>query len=72
MDNIILYTLKCPKCNVIEIKLRQKNLKYTIIEDVDTVVKVGKDHNIAEVPILQVNDSFLDFPNAVKYINEVK
>ncbi len=65
-----LYSTHCPKCRVVEMKLKQKGIPCEIIDDVDTVVKVGQDNHILSAPILQVDDVFLKFEEAVKYINE--
>jgi len=71
-SNVILYTLNCPKCKVLELKLKKANIEFKIVDDQTTVVNIGKDHNISSAPILQVGDCFLDFAGAVKYINEGK
>lgn len=70
MDSIILYSLHCPKCKVLELKLQKAGIEFTIIDNEDTVVEVGKANHILDVPILQVGDNFYNFTNAVKYINE--
>ena len=69
MKEIILYSTRCPKCKAIEILLARKEVSYRLIEDTDKVVKVGEAHGIISAPILQVDDEFLDFSKAVKYIN---
>ena len=33
--NITLYTTHCPRCVVLESKLKQKDIKYTSCEDID-------------------------------------
>lgn len=66
---INLYSTHCPKCKIIEMKLAQKNIEHTIIDNPEEVVNVGKDHNILSAPILQVDQEFMDFGQAVKYIN---
>lgn len=66
---ICLYSTHCPKCKIIEMKLAQKHIEYTMIDDVDEVVKVGKEHEILSAPILAIDSDYLDFSNAIKYIN---
>ena len=33
--NIVLYTTHCPKCKVLEQKLKDKKVEYCICEDID-------------------------------------
>lgn len=67
---IIVYGTHCPKCNVVEMKLKQLGREFKIIDDPDTVIKVAEAHGFRTMPVLQVEDSFLDFSNAVAWINE--
>ena len=53
-------------------KLKQTNLEFTTIDDEDAVVEVGKMNGIIGAPILQVDDKFLDFNAAVKFVNNNK
>lgn len=66
MDDVTLYTTHCPKCEILRQKLFQKNIKYDIVEDIDLIQSLG----FSSVPILKVNEDFLVFPRAVKWINE--
>lgn len=67
---IRLFSTNCPKCKVIGLKLNQKKIEFEIITDTETVVNVGKEHGILSAPILQVDDRYMDFTQALKYINE--
>ena len=67
-----LYSTKCPKCLVVEAKLKLKNLDFDLVTDIDEVVKIGKEHNITSAPILEVEGNFYDFTAAIKYLKEVK
>ena len=67
-----LYSTKCPKCLVLEAKLKLKNLDFDLVTDIDEVVKIGKEHNITSPPILEVEGNFYDFTAAIKYLKEVK
>lgn len=69
---IVLYSTNCPKCKVLELKLKQLNKQFTVITDQDTVVKVGESHGIQSAPILQVGDNYMDFTTAVNYLRERK
>ena len=63
---IILYTTGCPRCHVLETKLKQKNVEYAECNDVEEMEKKG----ISSVPCLGVDGEILDFGSAVKWVNE--
>lgn len=65
-----LYSTGCPKCKVVEAKLRQKKIDYEVESNPDAIVKKGQELNILSAPILQVDEEYYDFQRAVKYINE--
>ncbi len=68
-DKIVLYTVNCPKCKVLELKLGQKNIDFEIVDNQDVVVDIGRQHGITSAPILMVNSDYLDFSRAIKYVN---
>ena len=39
--NIVLYTTHCPKCKVLEQKLKDKKVEYCICEDIDKMARLG-------------------------------
>lgn len=64
--NIILYSTHCPKCKVLETKLKQKNITYEEVND----VKVMSEKGFMSVPKLDVDGTVYDFKEAVKWIGE--
>ena len=66
MDNIILYTTHCPKCNILTVKLDEKNIKYHTIDDVE----IMKEKGLTTVPVIQVNGELLEFKAAVDWVNQ--
>ena len=65
MMSIILYTTHCPKCEVLTQKLKNKNINFEIIDDIELI----KEKNITMVPVLSVNDQLMNFKEAVDWIN---
>ena len=64
-----LYTTHCPKCRVLETKLKQKNVIYEEVEDTDIMQKKG----FNTLPMLELDDGeLLDFMSANKYINNLE
>lgn len=62
---IKLYTTHCPQCKALEMKLNKKSIEYTTSDDVEEMKKLG----FAAAPILQVDDKYYNFSEAVKWVN---
>lgn len=63
---IILYSNGCPRCNILKSKLIEKNITYEINNDLGVLVAKG----FRTVPVLQVNDDFLNYVEAINWINK--
>lgn len=66
--NVTVYSTDCPKCKILERKLTEKNIPFFKITGniaVDTIKKAG----YTEAPLLKLNDQFLPFGQAVKWVN---
>lgn len=58
---ITLYSTNCPKCKVIETKLKNANIEYSINLDIETMKQKG----MKSAPYLELEDgSLLDFSKA--------
>ena len=64
---VVLYSTGCPKCTVLKKKLQAKNIGFTEINDIDTMLKMGLD----EVPVLKVDNQMMPFKKAVEWVKEV-
>lgn len=63
---VVLYTTHCPKCSVLEAKLKKAGIEYEECEDVDEMISLG----FKAAPVLVVNEVALEFGDAVKWLNE--
>lgn len=63
---VTLYSTKCSKCNIVEKKLKEKNIEYFENNNVSQMLEMG----LSTVPWLEVNGEMMDFNQAVKWINE--
>lgn len=63
---VTLYTTFCPKCRVLETKLKQKGIEYKEITDVDIMTEKG----FMSVPMLEVDNFVMNFTEANTWINE--
>lgn len=64
---IILYTRPtCGMCMMLKERLKQKNIKYEVIDDEDTLIKKG----ISHVPVLEIDgtkyENFKDILNLIR------
>ena len=62
---IIFYTTHCPKCKVVESKLKQKSVKYEECTDINIMQSKG----LTFAPALEVDGVIYNFVEAVKFIN---
>ena len=65
---VVLYSTNCPRCKVLKTKLEQKKIQYEECNDINEMLKL----NIKMTPMLQVDQSLLDFAYAVKWINSME
>lgn len=65
----IVYTTHCPKCNVLETKLKRSSIAYDVTDDIQPVIDAG----FMTAPILydKVEDKYYQFADAIKYINSI-
>ena len=64
---ITIYTTQtCPKCQILKKKLADKGIDYEEFTDEDEMQRMG----IMSVPVMDVDGKLLDFPEAIKYVNE--
>lgn len=64
--NIVFYSTHCPQCKVLERKLKQKNISYEEVNDVEAMQEKG----FTSAPKLEVDGTIYNFKDAVKWIGE--
>ncbi len=64
--NIILHTTHCPKCKVLELKLKQKNIDFIENNDVELMIQKG----LKAAPVLEVEGVIYNFKEAVEWVKE--
>lgn len=63
---VILYTIGCPRCIVLEKKLDAANVEYEKFEDKDKMIEIG----MSTMPVLEVDGIRMNYVEAIKWINE--
>lgn len=64
--SIVLYTTHCPRCSVLEKKLKLKNITYEECSEIAVMKKKG----VLQVPMIEVEGNLMDFSTSNKWINE--
>ena len=63
--SVVLYSTHCPRCNVLEKKLQQKEVDYDEVNDTSIMEQKG----YLSVPVLEVDGKSMNFKEAVDWIN---
>ena len=66
--NVVMYSTHCPKCCVLEKKLKDKKIEYEEVNDIEIMQEKG----ITTVPILEVDGEMMDFKTAFNYIEKLQ
>lgn len=64
--NITIFTTNCPMCKILEKKLTEKAIGFKIETDVSELIEMG----FQTAPILKVEENYLEFKEAIKWINK--
>ena len=65
--NVVLYTIDCPNCLVLEKKLKAKNIEFLKVSDKETIIANG--FGDSSFPILEVGDVTMNYKTAISWIN---
>lgn len=65
---VTLYTTHCPRCCVLEKKLKAKSVEYSEVSDVE----VMKNKGFTNVPMLDVDGIVMDFISTNEWINSLE
>lgn len=64
--NVILHTNHCPRCRVLETKLKEKNIEFEENNNVEVMMQRG----FRTAPVLEVDGIIYEFKDAVDWIGE--
>ena len=62
----IYKTEHCPMCKLLTQKLEEKHIPFNVVSEINIL----KQKNILQVPMLEVNNSLLNFQEALKWVGE--
>lgn len=65
---VVFYTIDCPKCRVLESKLKAKNVAFEECRDIEIMQEKG----FKSAPMLEVDGTTMSFGEAAKWINNLE
>lgn len=65
-----MYTTHCPKCNVMERKLKEANIEFEEIDDNAKVLEVATSLGFTMAPLLEVDGMVMDFKDGIEWIRK--
>lgn len=65
---VVFYTIDCPKCRVLENKLKAKKVNFEECRDIEIMQEKGFEN----APMLEVDGTEMNFGDAVKWINNLE
>lgn len=65
---VTLYTTHCPRCSVLEKKLKAKNVGFSEVSNVE----IMKSKGFTNVPMLDVDGIVMDFISANEWVNSLE
>ena len=66
MMEVVLYTIGCPKCIILEKKLDSAGIEYKKVTDIDEMTA----RQFTELPLLEVDGEIMNFVASVNWLNE--
>lgn len=66
--SVILYTIDCPNCIRLENKLKNKDIQFLKISDIDTIRVKG--YGNSHFPILEVDGVEMSFKTAMQWADK--
>lgn len=64
---VVLFSTHCPKCNVLEKKLKAKNIEYEEVNDVE----IMKEKGYLMLPVLEIDGESMDYKTAFNYVDSL-
>ena len=68
MKNVILYSSNCPRCVILETKLKQKNILFEVKNSEEDFQQLF-DEGFREMPVLEVENKKYTFGEAIQLVN---
>lgn len=67
---ITFYSNNCPRCKVLKKIMDEKEIKYTLVDDVDIIYEVAEKANINSMPFAEIDGQIVSTKELQDYINK--
>ena len=68
MESITLFSSHCPKCDMIEKILKEKNIIFELVDDESVYLPLAEENGIDSMPFADINGKILDIKELQEYI----
>ena len=65
--NVVLYTIGCKSCDILEKKLEAKNITFLRVSDKETLIAKG--FGDSSFPLLEVDGVVMSYKTATEWVN---
>lgn len=63
---VVLYSTKCPKCLIVEKKLKDKGIEFEEVTNINAMLEKG----FMVAPMLEVDGEVMDYTKAINWVME--
>ncbi len=63
---MILYTTRCPKCRILEVKLTEKSIPFELEIHLPTILLEAQEAGINSVPFVKEDDKYYTYEQALQ------
>lgn len=64
---VTLFSTQCPKCKILERRLKEMNIQFELLEG-EEAVNIMLDNGFKSAPVLSANGEMMDFSKAIEWI----
>lgn len=66
--DVTLYSIGCKNCKILEKRLYEAGVKYTLVDDEDVMISKG----FMSAPMLEVDGTVMSYGEAIKWLKQRK
>lgn len=67
---ITIYSSHCPRCKMVENLLKNKNIKYSVVDDESIYLPLAEKNDIGEMPFAEINGKLYETKGIIECINK--
>ena len=67
MSDVVLYTIGCPACQILEKRLDASGIEYRVVTDKNEM----KEKGFEILPVLEVNGNVMKYAEAIRWVKDM-